>query len=251
MNIELLSIDLSNYCSKECPFCYNHSKRKGNTLWTPDEVISFATDCIDHGVKAISLGGGEPFEYDGIFRIIDAIQPIAYLSITTNGLPLADDETWNELTRHLPDKIHITIHNPDDDNEIQHVMKLLGKLQQTSVTAGVNLLADSQKLTHCRATYKELRNLLSQQQIIIVPMRFSNTPTPKSLTFITDGEIFQAPSCILKCGKPDNFCSVSWDKKVNFCSYAGGKQALNELTYNAMIQALTKVDFKTCTKPHT
>lgn len=82
-------------------------------------------------------------------------------------------------------------------------------------------------------------------------MRFSNTPTPKSLTFITDGEIFQAPSCILKCGKPDNFCSVSWDKKVNFCSYAGGKQALNELTYNAMIQALTKVDFKTCTKPHT
>lgn len=246
MNIELLSIDLSNYCSKECSFCYNHSKREGNTIWTPDEVISFATDCIANGVKAISLGGGEPFEYKGIFRIIDAIQPIAYLSITTNGLPLADDEPWNELTRHLPDKIHITIHNPDHDNEIQHVMKLLGKLKETSVTAGVNLLADSQKLTHCRATYMKLRKLLSQQQIIIVPMRFGHTPTPKDLAYITSGETFQAPSCILKCSKPDNFCSVSWDKKVNFCSYAGGKQPLEELTYRALIKALASVDFKTC-----
>ena len=42
--IELLSIDLSNYCSKQCPFCYNHSTRAGNTLWKPQEVIAFASD---------------------------------------------------------------------------------------------------------------------------------------------------------------------------------------------------------------
>ena len=24
--IEQISIDLSNYCSKQCPFCYNHSR---------------------------------------------------------------------------------------------------------------------------------------------------------------------------------------------------------------------------------
>ena len=39
--IELLSIDLSNYCSKQCLFCYNHSTREGNTLWKPQEVIDF------------------------------------------------------------------------------------------------------------------------------------------------------------------------------------------------------------------
>ena len=62
---EIISIDLSNYCTKQCSFCYNHSRKDGNTLWQVDEVISFASDCISHGIKALSLGGGEPFEYDG------------------------------------------------------------------------------------------------------------------------------------------------------------------------------------------
>jgi hypothetical protein len=31
-------------------------------MWQPQEVISFALDCIAHGIKAVSLGGGEPFE---------------------------------------------------------------------------------------------------------------------------------------------------------------------------------------------
>lgn len=121
MNIELLSIDLSNYCSKQCPFCYNHSNREGITLWRPTEVISFATDCIAHGVKAVSLGGGEPFEYDGVFDVIDALYPKTYLSVTTNGLPLLKTDIWNKLLQHAPDKVHITIHQPDDANEVKRV----------------------------------------------------------------------------------------------------------------------------------
>ena len=42
--IEQISIDLSNYCSKQCPFCYNHSRPEGATRWRPSEVIRLATD---------------------------------------------------------------------------------------------------------------------------------------------------------------------------------------------------------------
>ena len=95
--IELLSIDLSNYCSKQCSFCYNHSTLKGNTLWQPSEVIAFASDCIKHGIKAVSLGGGEPFEYEGTFDVIKALYPQCYLSVTTNGLPLENSVVWHKL----------------------------------------------------------------------------------------------------------------------------------------------------------
>jgi len=61
-------------------------------MWTPSEVISFAKDCVANGIKAISLGGGEPFEYDGVFEVISALQPIVYLSATSNGLPLTNDD---------------------------------------------------------------------------------------------------------------------------------------------------------------
>ena len=119
--IELLSIDLSNYCSKQCSFCYNHSTRQGNTLWKPDEVVAFASDCVEHGVKAVSLGGGEPFEYDGVFTVIGALYPKCYLSITSNGLPLEEANVWQQLEHCKPDKIHITIHHPDDSQEVDRV----------------------------------------------------------------------------------------------------------------------------------
>jgi MoaA/NifB/PqqE/SkfB family radical SAM enzyme len=54
-------------------------------------VINFASDCIKNGVKAVSLGGGEPFEYDGVFEVIEALYPLCYLSVTSNGLPLEDE----------------------------------------------------------------------------------------------------------------------------------------------------------------
>lgn len=246
MNIELLSIDLSNYCSKQCTFCYNHSGVNGNVVWTPEEVISLSHDCIENGVKAISLGGGEPFEYDGIFQIIDAIQPIAYLSVTTNGLPLLNKSTWQTLVLHRPDKIHITIHKPDDHNEVQRVLRQIVQLKNTGITVGVNLLVSSTKLNSCRKVYSELRTELSSKHIIIVPKRYSETPSPKDLAFITNNVPFQAPSCILGCKPPENFCSISWDKKVNFCSYAKGKQPLDSLTFQGIIDALDRVEFQSC-----
>lgn len=248
MNIELLSIDLSNYCSKQCPFCYNHSDIKGNVAWSPEEVIAFAKDCINNGVKAISLGGGEPFEYDGIFQIIDAIQAIAYLSVTTNGLPLLEEDVWKSLMSHRPDKIHITIHNPDNVKEVARVFAQIQKLSETDITAGVNLLVASDKLEYCRDSYAKLRTILSPKQIILVPQRFSQTPSPKKMSDVARNEQFQAPSCILECKPPSNFVSVSWDKKVNFCSYAGGKQPLEDLTYQGVTDALSKVNFQSCLK---
>ena len=82
--IELLSIDLSNYCSKQCTFCYNHSTKVGNTMWQPSEVIAFASDCVAHGVKAVSLGGGEPFEYDGVFDVTPFILCVTCRSLQTD-----------------------------------------------------------------------------------------------------------------------------------------------------------------------
>ena len=245
-NIEIISIDLSNYCSKECSFCYNHSRKEGNTLWKTSEVVDFATDCIRNGIKAVSLGGGEPFEYDGIFDIIDALYPMAYLSVTSNGLPLEDNDVWQLLCRHKPDKIHLTIHQPDDDEEVARIIRRVKEITNIGIKAGVNLLVDSGKLVSCRNVYEELRGFLSAEQIILVPRRFCNTPSPKQLASVANNKPFQSPSCLLGCRRPANFASVSWDKRVNSCSFAGGKTGLQSLDYRGLIEALSKVEFISC-----
>lgn len=244
--IELLSIDLSNFCSKECNFCYNHSNMEGNVEWTPDEIIEFASDCIANGVKAISLGGGEPFEYDGVFEIIAKLQKLAYLSLTTNGLPLEDSNVWSQLIQHTPDKIHITIHHPNETQEVKRVKRQIRKLAATSIKPGVNLLVAKDTIEYCRDVYHQLLDDLSPSQIILVPHRYSNTPTPKQIAYVADSKHFQSASCLLGCEPPTNFVSVSWDKKVNRCSYAGGKQPLEALSYQGVINALNKVVFQSC-----
>lgn len=244
--IELLSIDVSNYCTKQCPFCYNHSTKDGNVMWQPQEIIEFCCDCIEHGVKAVSLGGGEPFEYDGIFEIIDALYDKCYLSITTNGLPLINKELWNQLLEHKPDKIHITIHNPNDQQEVERVFTQIKLLQKTDIKPGINLLVGADKIEYAKKVYLKLLSILNRDQIIIIPQRYGNTPTPKQLAVVANGKPFQSPSCLLGCKQPDNFVSVSWDKKVNFCSYANGKGNLLSNNYEGLLNALNNVKWKSC-----
>ena len=244
--IELLSIDLSNYCSKQCLFCYNHSRREGNTLWKPQEVIDFTSDCIEHGVKAVSLGGGEPFEYNGVFEVIDALYPKCYLSVTSNGLPLENKEIWEMLDKHKPDKIHLTIHQPDNEAEVLRVERQVQQIASIGIKPGVNLLVGADKIASVKSVYERLGKLLNNDQIILDPQRFSNTPTPKQLASVAGGKPFQSPSCLLKCQRPANFCSVSWDKKAHSCSFAPNKVPLETLDYRGLIQALEKVEWKKC-----
>ena len=244
--IELLSIDLSNYCSKQCTFCYNHSRRDGNTLWEPQEVISFASDCIKHGVKAVSLGGGEPFEYSGVFEVIDALFPKCYLSVTSNGLPLEDDKIWEMLMMHKPDKIHITIHKPDNEEEVIRVERQVQRIASIGIKPGLYLLVGADNIAQTQNVYEQMSKLLNSDQIILVPQRFSNTPTSRQLALVSGGKPFQSPSCLLKCQRPINFCSVSWDKKVNSCSFAPNKEPLKSLDYRGLIEALELVKWKSC-----
>ena len=244
--IELLSIDLSNYCSKQCPFCYNHSRREGNTLWKTQEVVDFASDCIDHGVKAVSLGGGEPFEYDGVFEVIDALYSKCYLSVTSNGLPLENERIWETLTAHKPDKIHVTIHQPDNEAEVMRVERQVQQIASIGIKPGVNLLVGADKVGFAKDVYERLGKILNGDQIILVPQRFSNTPSPKQLASVANGKPFQSPSCLLKCQRPTNFCSVSWDKKVNSCSFAPNKIPMETLDYAGLIKALKMVKWEKC-----
>ena len=245
--IEQLSIDLSNYCSKQCSFCYNHSRKEGETQWLTEEVITFAKDCIAHGVKAISLGGGEPFEYDGILDIIDALYPLCYLTVTTNGLQFGDNKRvpWDTLAAHKPDKIHISIHNPGTLEASMAVQECI-MLKKLGIKPGCNLLVSKSKIDDCRSDYELISSVLEADQIILVPMRFTDTPSPKELAFVAGGKAFQSPSCLLSCRQPQGFVSVSWDKKVNSCSYAGGKQPLLSLDYDGLVSALNTVEFKSC-----
>ena len=216
-------------------------------LWKVEELIPFILDLHKHGIDAVSFGGGEPFEYDGIFDLISGLMSEMYVSVTSNGLPLENKEVFSKLLRNKPDKIHLTIHHPENKVEVERVINMVKKIAAEGIKSGVNLLVSNFNLIEAKAVYSELlENGITSDRIILIPRRFTCEPTPKELSAIAGGKPFQSPSCLTGCKQPTEFCSVSWDKKVNWCSYASGKQPIHELTYNGLMDALNKVRFGCC-----
>src|SRR5947209_6935049 len=88
LSLERVSIEVTNRCAKACWFCYNHSAPEGDTRWAPDELVTFVGDCAAHGVKAVSFGGGEPLQYEGLWEVLARLRGVLFRSVTSNGLLL-------------------------------------------------------------------------------------------------------------------------------------------------------------------
>jgi Predicted Fe-S oxidoreductases len=246
-SLERLSIDLSNRCSKQCDFCYNHSHSAGSTIWMPQEIIGLLKDCAANGLQAVSLGGGEPFEYEGVFEIISAMTPHLFVSVTTNGIPLRNGETWGRLLQHKPDKIHFTIHNPEDEEDLANALSLIGALRKEGIRTGINLLVSSDKIPQAKHLFRRLeRSGISREEVILIPRRYALQPTPAEMAEVAGNKPFQSPSCLTQCKPSERFASISWDKKVNFCSYSPSKVPLPEISYDGIINALRSINFKIC-----
>lgn len=246
MTLERVSIEVTNRCAKACDFCYNHSLPGGSTRWTPDELVGFATDCAAHGVKAVSFGGGEPLQYDGIFEVLERLRGVLFRSMTTNGLLLSNG-TADRLVAAAPDKVHLSIHFPDREPEVARVIRQVQELADRGVRSGVNfLVARSNLEAACRAAETVRRHGIGNDRIVYLPMRVKDTPAPDEMGTVAGAARFQSMSCLMACAKSPRFCSVGWDKSVAWCSYTETRRPLPELSYRGLESALDGLGLKFC-----
>lgn len=243
---ERISIELTNQCSKGCSFCYNGSRPSGETLWTPSEVVSFVRDCAKNGVKAVSFGGGEPLEYDGLFDVLEQLDGIIFRSVTTNGL-LLDTGAWEPLIAAKPDKVHVSLHFPQNEVELSRVVQQVLALEAVGITSGVNLLVARSQLDPARRAAEVIAAAgISPRQIVYLPMRGQDTPTPDELGSVAATVNFQSMSCLPKCGPSERFCSIRWDKTVAWCSYTESRRSLSELTFAGLCSAMHGIGLRCC-----
>jgi hypothetical protein len=244
--IERISIELSQRCGMGCSFCYSASTPAGETRWTEDEVVRLATDCAAHGTRAVSFGGGEPLEVPWLGSLLARLDGVAFRSVTTNGLPLADRGTLADLVRARPDKVHVSIHAPGSDAEVERVIAQVRTLADLGVASGVNLLVRKSALaeaTRARAALDAAG--IAASRIVLLPMRGHDTPTPEEVAAVARGP-FQSMTCLVRCGKSPRFCAVGWDRSVAWCSYTRSRAPLQDPTFAALARALEGLDVEPC-----
>ena len=246
LNLERLSIEVTNRCAKACWFCYNHSQPEGDTSWTPEELVAFVRDCAAHGIKAVSFGGGEPLQYEHIYDLFERLRGVLFRSITSNGL-LLTGPALEKLLEAAPDKVHISIHFPERESEVQRVIRQVHDLAERGVRSGVNFLVARSNLEAAARAAAEVRAAgIGNNRIVYLPMRGRDTPTPAEVARVAGGGPFQSMTCLPGCGRSPRFCSVGWDRQVAWCSYTVSRTPLPEPTYRGLAATLPGLGLTFC-----
>jgi pyruvate-formate lyase-activating enzyme len=246
VSVERISIEVTNRCSKACPFCYNQSNPDGRTCWDRDRLIGLVEDCAAHGVKAVSFGGGEPLEYEGICDVLTALTGKLFRSVTTNGLPLCG-EAMTRLLEARPDKVHISLHFPGCQAEVSRVIRQAQELAAGGIRSGINLLVSRSGADAAERAAEHIRAKgIGHDRLVFLPMRGCNTPTPAQIAAVGRGQPFQSTSCLARCGPSPRFCSISWNGAAAWCSYTTERKQLAELTYRGLTDALDGLGVVPC-----
>ena len=88
---ELLDISITNYCERNCTFCYRNSNKNGKHIKLDDykKIINQAKEL---GVFQIAIGGGNPNQHPDFIEILKYTNETGIVpSYTTNGDGLSDD----------------------------------------------------------------------------------------------------------------------------------------------------------------
>jgi molybdenum cofactor biosynthesis enzyme MoaA len=244
--IERISIELTNACGKACWFCYNHSQPTGATRWTVEEVVGFVKDCSAHGIKAVSFGGGEPLQYEGLFEVLARLRGIAFRSLTSNGLLLCGD-LLDRLIDARPDKVHLSIHFPHHAGEVERVVSQVQDLERRGIRSGINLLVARSNLEAATRAAEYVRSCgIGNERIVYLPMRVTDTPSPEEVARVAGNGPFQSMSCLAGCARSPRFCSIGWDRTVAWCSYTSARAPLRELSHAGLLAALAGMGLVFC-----
>jgi MoaA/NifB/PqqE/SkfB family radical SAM enzyme len=245
--LERVSVEVTNRCAKACAFCYNRSSPAGATRWTVDELVAFGRDCAAHGVRALSLGGGEPLELEGLCEVIAALRGLLWRSVTTSGDHL--EELLDDLAAAAPDRVHVSVHFAEDADEVERAVAWARALEGRGIGSGVNLLVRRSQLEAARRAAARLHAAgIDNRRVIYLPLRGDprDTPTPEELGTVAGREPFQSTSCLLGCAASPRFCSVRWDRTAAWCSYTSRRRPLVEPTFEALAAVLSGLGVRHC-----
>lgn len=249
MIIDRLSIEPSRRCSKGCHFCYNGSSPSGGGSWDAGALVGFVRDCAAHGVRAVSFGGGEPLEWPEIFPVLTALRGAIGRALTTHGRPLDEPAVFEALRRAAPDKIHVSIHAPENRREVELAIGRVLRLADAGLRAGVNLLVRRSRLPEATQATRRLHEAgVDNRRIVFLPLRgpeTADTPTAEEVAAVA-GAPFQSMSCLRGCAASPRFVSVGADRTVAWCSYTTSRAPLTAPTHGALLAALAGLGLRPC-----
>ena len=167
--------ELTYRCSEKCLHCYNmgatrnDEEQSGRAKFeelTIDDYKRIIDEMCDEGLVTVSLSGGDPFSYKGIWEIIEYLyQKDVAVSILTNGQLLANQ--IDRLAHLYPRTVRVSLYAANSEmhdgvtrkkGSWQTTMDVIHKLIEAGVSVGINCVLMRPGLK----SYLELKSIANQ-----------------------------------------------------------------------------------------
>lgn len=144
--IPFLYIDLVNHCNSKCITCDIWKNPQGETL-TTDQWLNFFKQLPSHGVKLVSIGGGEPTLNKDLPILIKELKALGIKVHLNSHLATCNDTYLKSLTDAGLDAIHVSVDGVTEAsyqqirgiNALKAVEKNINWIKQnTKILVGIN-----------------------------------------------------------------------------------------------------------------
>lgn len=133
---ELMDISITNWCDKECSFCYNSSSSCGGHM-ALDDYKNVIDQAADMGTFQVALGGGNPNQHPDFVEIIEYTTSKGLVpNYTTNGRGLTDEIL--EMTSKHCGCVAISAYPPYDETSYA-----ISRLIQNGIKTNVHFILDA------------------------------------------------------------------------------------------------------------
>ena len=122
-SLHAVALELTRYCNQTCDYCYNafrgesHAQSQSPDRWP--ERLERLLEAF--AIGQVTLTGGEPFAYRGIFRLLEMLRAASVpMRMISNG-GLMTDALAERLAPFAPQFVQVTLNGPDRALHEEHV----------------------------------------------------------------------------------------------------------------------------------
>ncbi|MDR1870677.1 MAG: radical SAM protein [Deltaproteobacteria bacterium] len=196
---ELLDIAITNFCEKNCSFCYRQSHNQGKFM-SLDDYRLVMEQASQVGVLQVALGGGNPNQHPDFIEILKMTREFDIIpSYTTNGQGLTDK--IYQATKKLCGAMAVSWYEPYDTP-----LALIERANGYKIPTNIHFLLSKTSLPLAIELLEKGTDTLSKINALIF-LNYKPIHSPESLCLSEGEEI----SRFLDLVKNAKVCQIGFD----------------------------------------
>lgn len=206
---ELLDISITNYCERDCDFCYRKTGSNG-TFMPLEQYTKIIAQAEASGVLQVALGGGNPNQHPDFIPILEVTRRHHIIpSYTTNGQGMTD--AIYDATKRYCGAMAVSWYEPYSET-----MQVIKNCQERDIKVNIHYLLRRNNIRTATEMLRSSSSILQQANAIVF-LNYKPVRSPHSLCLMDTYDLddfLSAVQAFKGCKIGFDSCMISYLAKI-------------------------------------